>query len=100
MAPPGIFRPWDHIEPFRLPYKRAVGNFHPQVMVGVWGKMKAIGKSGYRMRPLVFRTLIRFGGRVKIAVFNIRPQNDRCRFGIHQPFRQLIGRMAKKTQDH
>ena len=82
MAPPGILRPLDPIEPLRLGYKRAVRKLHLQVMVGVRGKMKAIGKSGYRMRPLIFRTLIRFGGRVKIAVFNIRPQNDRYGFGI------------------
>ena len=96
MTPPRILGPVDHIEPFRLPDKRAVGDLHPQLMLGVRGKMEAVGKRIYRPGPMIFRALIGFGGCVKISIFNVRTQNKGHRFGIGHPVRLMIGRVSKK----
>ena len=75
----------NHVLPFGFGDKFALRDLHPQAVTGIRGKPELPRGAAEFLRPLVFRPQIGLGGLMKIAVFNIRPQNELNRPAVFEP---------------
>ena len=95
-----IYLSVDHILPFRLGHKIAVGDLYTKVMVGIRPESKSLFFITYILRPLVFRTCVGFGDIMKIPALDVRPQYELDRLGIIQTVLDAPGRLTGKGQLH